>query len=417
MNIKLNISSLETQIVEVKQFEHNVTTVSALFKAEDIHEDIMELVPCILLSFGEKITKDNGLSYIIAQDVADIGWCISEECTQKPGTYFAQFAFMDKDETIKVYTDKFTFKVLPSVDIQKAAFEYKPRFIEEFQNNIIAKVGEMLPTKLSQLENDTSFSTAATLSEYAKTEDIDNTLKAYSKVSDVDEKLEAYAKSDSLESYATTDSVDQKLESYSTIDTLNTRLMNYPTLSVTSEMIASFYKSKHATVSYKCYVPEEVSERTVSNLTLTPDSTSTYYQTFFIDKFADSSDLKLSDFMLNICTMGKDSTVSADVKIEINTTNGTGTLLIKDSDLLTKDDAANVYIAYSKVLGVARLEYTKLRGVESVSPITTKNRFIGIGAPTYIRNVKVTFIPTSPSEPTTNFLSGFRIMLSGTKYA
>lgn len=383
MNYKLNISSLETQVVEVKQFEHNVTTISALFKAEDIHEDLDVLTPCILLSLGDKITKDNGLSYIIAENTADIGWCVSQEHTQKPGTYFAQFAFIDKDETIKAYTDKFIFKVVPSVDIQKAAFEYKPRLIEAFWNKLVAKVNEMIPTKVSELENDAAYiSTTSTLSEYAKTTEVNK----------------------ALESYSTTAEIDEKLNDYSTHD--NTELKIY-----------EFYRTKNTLSTATCTVPNKVKETTMLGMKFIPDSTSTYFQSIFIEKFSDSTNFRASDFIVNIYTREMKSTVSANLKIEVNVgSTGTGILVFTNADVLVKDEPTNAFISYQNELGVPRVRYSRLKTNVGIIPISSKSRYLGINTLPYIKNIKITFVPTDPTTPTINFLSDFQIKVSGKKF-
>lgn len=382
MDYKLNISSLATQVVEVKQFEHNVTRVTATFNAEDIHEDLIELTPCILLSFGEKITKDNGLSYIVADTTAGISWWISQECTQKAGTYFAQFAFIDKDETIKAYTDKFIFKVLPSVDIQKAVFEYKPRFLETFWNKIVAKISEMLPKKVSELENDADYiSTTNTLSEYAKTTEVNKALESYSTTAEIDEKLAGYA-----------------------------------THGDTTSEIYEFYRTREALYTATCNVPHQVKETTMLGMTFIPDPTSTYFQSILIDKFSDLTNFKVSEFIINIYTMEIKSTVSATVRVEVNVgSSGSGILVFTNADVLVNDEPSNAFISYRNELGIPRVKYSRLKTNMGISPISSKCRYLGITTPPYIKNIKITFVPTDPTAPTTNFLSNFQIKVSGKK--
>ncbi len=368
MKYKLDISKLDTQVVEVMQYEHNVTSVDAKFTQDDIHEDLKELTPCILLSMGDKITSKNGLSYIITDDEAGITWYISENYTQKAGTFFAQFAFIAADGTVKSYQKSFILRVLPSVEWQKAGFEYKPDFLETFRNEITEEIESRVPTKVSELENDAAYlSTDGVLSEYAKMTDIDKALTSYTTTSDV-----------------------------------NSLIENRETLRKPKAICNGYFPTNAATTLS-------------SNITFAPDSESVYSKAALMNKKSDGSVFSLDTFTLTVSTASAVSSVNADAVFAINAADisGAGTVFFTAEDLLVKGENTVAYICFEKVNNVCRVTYSRFNSSSATVPAKTSSSFVAISNPYSISNVKMTLEPNSSQEVTSNFSSIVKLTLSG----
>lgn len=368
MKYELDVSKLDTQIVEVMQYEHNVTSVNVTFTLSDVHEDLADLTPCICLSMGDKITSENGLSYIITDDAANITWNISENYTQKAGTFFAQFAFIAADGTVKSYQKSFIFKVLPSVEWQKAALEYKPHFIETFWNKIVDKITSSLPTKVSELENDKGYvSTVDDLNEYAKKTDVKETLKSYTNASDV-----------------------------------------------LSLMIA-FDNSKKSKSICNSYYPFTISETLKGNMTFAPDSNSIYMQQALINKKTDGTNFALDSFALTVTSTGLVSPIDADVVFAINASDitKTGTVFFTAEDLFVSGENTIAYITFEKLYNICKVTYTRFNASSQIIPVKTTSHYLAISTPYNITSVKVTINPCEGQEPTTNFTKTVKLNLAG----
>lgn len=420
MKYTLDVSKLETQEVEVRQFEHNVTTVNADFTPDDIGEDLQDLTPCVLLSVGDKITSENGLSYIITTEQTAICWEVSEAYTQRAGTFFAQFGFIAADGTMKAYTEKFVFRVLPSVDWQKAAFEYKPRFIEAFWNKIVEKIAQSVPTKLSQLENDKSFvSTPDGLAEYAKTTEVAETLKGYATNSDVEEKISSCAQSsqveETLKSYAKTAETDEKLKDYTKSEELNDALADYAkTTDVDSKISANNKKMRSEALCSSAF-PALITTLSSGNVTFEADSTSTYLQSAFVRTFSSSGEnAKLCAMSLFINTSKAVSPVTADLEIYLNgiSVTAAGPLTATISNVLVKDEPTAATIGLKKIGNEFALFYTRYNSTTATVPVTTSFRFLQSGK-AMITALKFKFVPSQDTPATTNFTSIVKFTVSG----
>ncbi len=392
MTYTLDVHDLENQVVEVRQFEHNTTGVRAVFTAEDIHEDIIDLVPCLLLSFGEKITGENGLSYIVTNEEAGILWDVHEEYTQKPGTFFAQYAFLTVDGTIKAYTEKFIFRVLPSVDIQKAAFECKPRFVEAFKNEMEQKIADSVPSKVSDLENDSGYITSDTLAEYAKKEEIDTSLQEYAKTEDLTEALGAYS---------TTQEMNEALSEYAKPADIKTSINEYKT-------------SIKPTSVFSAKLPTSATATSLSNAVLTPDTNSVYTSVFYLNKKSGGNSFSLKEFTI-VITSPTPAKAAANVEVYVNasgTTNlSTATKLCKIENAFVYNNEYITYIHCKFHNNTCRLTYTKYSSPSSTKPAETET-FILNARLTSATSFYIRFIPTDTST-SVNFTSGTKIEIIG----
>lgn len=420
MKYTLDVSKLETQEVEVRQFEHNVTTVNADFTPDDIGEDLQDLTPCVLLSVGDKITSENGLSYIITTEQTAICWEVSEAYTQRAGTFFAQFGFIAADGTMKAYTEKFVFRVLPSVDWQKAAFEYKPRFIEAFWNKIVEKIAQSVPTKLSQLENDKSFvSTPDGLAEYAKTTEVAETLKGYATNASVEEKVSACAQSsqveETLKSYAKTAETDEKLKDYTKSTELNTALSDYAKTTAVDSKISTNNKKWHSEALCSSGFPAMITTLSNGNVTFEADSTSTYLQSAFVKTFKSSGEnAKLYALTLLLNTSKKTSPVTADLEIYLNglSVTSSATAIGTIGNVLVKDEPTIAIIGLKKIGNEFALFYTRYNSASSTTPVATSFKFLQPGV-SMITGLKFKFVPSQDTPATTNFTNIVKFTVSG----
>ncbi|MDD6022290.1 MAG: hypothetical protein PUB94_06555 [Oscillospiraceae bacterium] len=408
MKYNLDISSLETQTVEVRQFEHNVTTVNADFTPEDIHEDLQDLTPCVLLSVGDTVTPENGLSYIITAEKTAISWEISQEHTQRAGTFFAQFGFIAQDGTMKAYTEKFVFRVLPSVDWQKAAFEYKPGFIEAFWNKVVAKITQSIPTKLSELENDAAFvSTPDGLAEYAKTAEVNTALADYAKTTEVSAALTDYAK---------TTEVSAALTDYAKTTEVSAALADYAKTADIETMIEENSAGKWIHV-IDGFFPESAATKSYNNMRFAPDSTSTYSKAALLYKYSDGSSVALTDFCLMI-TCAADCPVNADIEISINAASPSldGETVLNAQELLVSGEKAFAVITVEKLCGAYKVSYSKTLSSTSVEPVQEKTFFTKSINSEYISSVKLAINVDSNTAATTNFTQYINAELWGVKY-
>lgn len=408
MKYNLDISSLETQTVEVRQFEHNVTTVNADFTPDDIHEDLQDLTPCVLLSVGDTVTPENGLSYIITAEKTAINWEISQEHTQRAGTFFAQFGFIAQDGTMKAYTEKFVFRVLPSVDWQKAAFEYKPGFIEAFWNKVVAKITQSIPTKLSELENDAAFvSTPDGLAEYAKTAEVNTALADYAKTTEVSAALADYAK---------TAEVSAALTGYAKTTEVNAALADYAKTADIETMIEENSAGKWLHV-IDGFFPESAATKSYNNMRFAPDSTSTYSKAALLYKYSDGSSVALTDFCLMI-TCAADCPVNADIEISINSASPSldGETVLNAQELLVSGEKAFAVITVEKLCGAYKVSYSKTLSSTSVEPVQEKTFFTKSINSEYISSVKLAINVDSNTAATTNFTQYINAELWGVKY-
>ncbi|MGN0463812.1 MAG: hypothetical protein ACI4GA_03835 [Acutalibacteraceae bacterium] len=447
MKYNLDISSLETQTVEVRQFEHNVTTVNADFTPEDIHEDLQDLTPCVLLSVGDTVTPENGLSYIITAEKTAISWEISQEHTQRAGTFFAQFGFIAQDGTMKAYTEKFVFRVLPSVDWQKAAFEYKPGFIEAFWNKVVAKITQSIPTKLSELENDAAFvSTPDGLAEYAKTAEVNTALADYAKTTEVSAALTDYAKttevSAALTDYAKTTEVSAALADYAKTTEVSAALTDYAKTVEVSAALTDYAKTTEVSAALADYAktadietmieensagkwihvidgffPESAATKSYNNMRFAPDSTSTYSKAALLYKYSDGSSVALTDFCLMI-TCAADCPVNADIEISINSASPSldGETVLNAQELLVSGEKAFAVITVEKLCGAYKVSYSKTLSSTSVEPVQEKTFFTKSINSEYISSVKLAINVDSNTAATTNFTQYINAELWGVKY-
>lgn len=445
MKYTLDISKLETQEVEVRQFEHNVTTVNADFTPNDINEDLQDLTPCILLSIGDRVTGENGLSYIITAEKTAISWEISETHTQRAGTFFAQFGFIADDGSLKAYTEKFVFRVLPSVDWQRAAFEYKPSFIEAFWNKIAEKIKASVPTKLSQLENDKSFvSTPDGLTEYAKTTDINEALKGYAKNSEVEEKISACAQvsqvAQELKSYAKTTEVDGKLAEYAKTSEVDGKLAEYAETSEVDEKLTEYAKTvtvnakltdyaKTTTVTSKIssnnvlalpkelftsLIPSSASTASSGSASFTADSTGTYIESIFINKLSNHSSFSLHSLSILFNSTTKTSPVTAGIELYVNgkTSTAAGTKIAAFDNFFVKDETTYAVIALKKVANEYALFYSRYNSTSKITPATSSCYILGT-AMSDINSIKIKFIPSADTPATTNFPNICKAIIGG----
>lgn len=417
MEYTLNVKDLESQVIEVRQFEHNVTGVRAIFTAEDLHEDIIDLIPSLLLSFGEEITGENGLSYITTIESTGILWDIREECTRKAGTFFAQYAFSDANGNIKAYSGKFTFKVLPSVDIQKAVFENRPRFVEAFRSEIEEKIADSVPTKVSELENDSGYLTSASLAEYAKSEEVGAALKAYAKTSELNDTLELYATqeevSKTLGEYATKDELSDTLGAYSTTEEVNEILTSYAKPADITSAVNEYKTSIKPVSAFSSKLPSSAATTALSNATLTPDSNSIYTKSFFLNKRSGSS-FAFKEFSI-VFTSPTSAKANANVEIYINASSATSLATAKKlytvENVLHSGSGYVTYIHAKFHNNVCILTYTKYASSLSLTPIETQsvvlNLRVAAAASFYFQ-----FVPVDDSV-SENFTSGTKIEIIG----
>lgn len=369
MNYSLNVSDLENQSIEVRQFEHNVTTVETSFTSQDISADIVSLTPCILLSIGEKVTTDNGLGFTSTQQQVNITWTISEECTRRAGTFLAQFAFSDEDGNVKAYTEKFVFKVLPSVDIQKAIFENRPRFVEALWKKITEKIAASIPSKVSDLENDKGFvSTVDDLAEYAKTADIDETLTQYAKMQEV------------------------------------------------TTLLSDYKNSRKPKVLSSIEIPSSVTRTSVGEATLVADTTSTYTKYCYFNKFG-GSNFSLDEFTV-VINSPKKATHNTNVVFALNPINAgkSGTTIYTAENLFTSGGSTIAYLNVKNYKTLYCLTYTKYAKTGDTVPSETKS-FVLNTRGSLINSIQLQFVPSSSDDISTNYTAGTKIEIIATDKA
>lgn len=420
MLYELDSSKLSEYVVEVRQFEHNVTSVYTEIPIEELYVDPKNLTPCILLSVGEEIQKDNGLSYGLTDEKAILSWEISEDCTQRAGTFLAQFAFITNDGTVKFYTDKFVFKVLPSVDIQKAIFENRPRFVERLWNKIVQRISDSLPTKVSELENDKGYITSSALTEYAKTEEVTDGLSKCAKTVDIDSTLKEYAKTsevnESLGEYAKTAEVTEKLEEYAKTEVLSkyvntSTLSNYAKTAEVTQKINSYSNGRIPKAIITSSIPTSALTQSIGEASALADSTSTYTEYYF---YGGAGVLSLEKASV-VITSPSSCTVSGSLIVELNSpgVRTAGATICNVENFFSPDNSTIVFLEIEVHKNVTRVILSKYLASDISTPLETRSFILGKRY-TVISGIRLKFVPDEDAEVTTNFASSTKIEIIGT---
>lgn len=160
MEYSFKSDDLKSKTFSVKQFESMVTTLKFSHPNKVGGINITTLSPMLLVSTGDVVPLGDELSYSAGDSgYMTASWCINGRYTQKNGSFFVQLAFADANNTIKLYSEKLMMIVEPSIDYQRDFLEYNPLFMEKFKEEILSEVEEKIPTKVSELENDSDFAT------------------------------------------------------------------------------------------------------------------------------------------------------------------------------------------------------------------------------------------------------------------
>lgn len=383
MFYELDNTKLEEQEVVVRQFEHNITTVYIEISISELNTNIKELTPCVLLSVGEEIKKDNGLSYMLTDDKATLNWEISQDCTQKAGTFLAQFAFIAEDGTVKLYTDRFVFKVLPSVDVQKAIFENRPRFVERLWNKIVQKISDSIPKKLSELENDSG---------YVNSENIPSRLSEL-------ENDSGYITSEALSEYSETSDVNAKLSLYATTSSVTQQITTHSKSLSPRQIISSTLPTYAATTS-------------LGAATLAADSEKLYTAYYHVSRTS-SSTMSLEKMSV-IVTSPQNCTADATVVFEVNAAGvkATGSTVYEAKNLFVKGESTVGYLQIELHKNVCHVTFTKYLASDA-TPVETTS-FILKKKISNISSLRLKFVPTNPSEVTDNFVATTVVEVNGT---
>lgn len=167
--------ALTSKSFNVKQFENFVTTLKFSHPNVVDGTNITSLTPTLIVSTGDVVPVGDELEYISDMDYMTTHWHINERYTQKAGSFFIQLAFADDENNIKFYSEKLMMIVEPSIDYQRDFLEYNPLFIEKFRQEILDEITGKIPTKTSELENDSGYlSKERDLTAYATNEYVDS---------------------------------------------------------------------------------------------------------------------------------------------------------------------------------------------------------------------------------------------------
>lgn len=352
MEYSFKSDNFTTKSFNIKQFENCVTTLK--FSHPNIVDgtNITALTPMLIVSTGDIVPVGDELNYTSEADYMTASWLINERYTQRAGSFFIQLAFADDENNIKLYSEKLMMIVEPSIDYQRDFLEYNPLFMERFKQEILGEILEKIPTKTSDLQNDSGY----------------------------------LSKERDLAHFATNEYVDSLVQKFATKSTPRQVI--------------------------KFTAPINTS-KVVENVDVEFDSTGKYVKTVFIALDSNGNGFSLNDAAIYIkraVVMGK----SVDVRVYANAAdiNSEGTLLINSETFMEQTKTVVGSITASRIHDRWKIEcmrQEKDNGERNSLLIRTDTAVL---TDETITSLKIEFTPDS--TPTTNILTGTTFELWGT---